>query len=468
MTALKLNYSSDIVAGVFGLLLAAASYTISSFAYPRLMGRSVSDAVRKGKTIQASTRSMNSVRNWLGFWTISLSALAHFLAFCLEFGIMGYTESAVFEKPAVILGGGRRYSNNHTADGDLFMPSVENLPDLFAAAVEACARPETYGDFKMVKNEYPAIDVSQNASGTYVRDFDSYECTSSWLGSAEWTIEPSGDLIIDLETVTEQYRYEDDLEWNLADDYGNGYTDFLSISYGLGTSYRGDTLPVVLLNISSSSSVFLGAGISVSEEDGHYVYSISRSPDYSSAGGKEVLNGTYMQGHYRSSEYSMGGIVCILLVSSLAPGDSLSSAYAASNAWWQSELVFGDYLIHSNPEGSEQSWPSLSDASGALYVEYVKGTEPIQFPFKIEDEEREATEVSSWCFVLAAILALIVMTLAVASFLWGETEDGFWTYDGLSRMAGSRDNAKSFAVVSIAGGEGSGRIGLVRSENRTA
>lgn len=463
--AVAFDVSSDIVGGVVGILLAAASYTISSFAYPRLMARSVSDAVKSGKTIEASVRSMNSIRNWLGFWTISLSALAHFLAFCLEFGILGFTESVTYDGPAVILGGGRRFSNNHTADDNLFMPSDGELPDLFAAAVGACASPETHDDFKMIKNYYPAIDVSQNASATYVRDFDSYECTSSWLGSAVWTITPTGDLTIDLETVTEQYRYEDDVKWYSSGGIAVAYTDILSISYGLGASYRGDTLPVVVLNLSISASDFVGSAISISEESGHFVYSLSKSLDYSSARGKEVLNGTYMQGHFRSSEYSLGGVVCLLLISTF--GDSLPDMYAASEPWWQSEIVDGDYVVHSSPEGSEQSWPSLSDASGTVYQEYTKGTEPILFPFTVEDEEREATLVSSWCVVLAAILALVVGTLAVASLLWGERKDGFWTYDGLSRMVGSRDKPKSLAVIGLVGGEGSGRIGLVRSEDRT-
>lgn len=374
-----LKISSDVVGGVSGLLLAAASYAISSFAYPRLMGKSARKAVESGINIEASHRSINSVRNWLGFWTISLSTLAHFVAFCLEFGILGFTQSVVDERPAVILGGGRRFSSNVTADGGLFVDSSRHLPAVFTAAVGGCATVQADGndDFKMIKNEYPVIDMSQNSSGTYVSEFDTFECTSSWLGSAVWTIGSSADMIIGLETVTEQYRYEDDVTWSHENGGIAGLTtDLVTISYGFGTSFRGEVLPVVVLNVSGFSL----SGISISEESGHYVYSLSRELDHSSIDGAAVLNGTYIQGHYRSSEYSLGGVVCLALTMYVSNvEDSLSGMYTISDSWWESESRDGDYLIHSSPEGSEQSWPSLPDASGAVYTEYAQGTEQVRY-----------------------------------------------------------------------------------------
>ncbi|CAM9917583.1 unnamed protein product [Scytosiphon promiscuus] len=464
--SVTLRVSSDIVGGVLGLLLAAASFTIACFAYPRLIATSASEAVKSGRTIQASTRSINSIRNWVGFWAISLSTLARLLAFCLEFGILGFSESLLSERPVVILGGGRRFSHNQTADGSIFMDSTHSLPDLFSIAVGACFSLVNTDDFRMIKNNYPAIDVSQNSSGTYVSEYNISECTSSWLGSAEWLIEPSGGLIIDLETVTEQYRYEDDVYWSYADDgLYQISADFLSISYGFGSSYRGEDVPVVVLNISTSSST-IEFGISISEESGHFVYSMAEGLDYSRAGEKEVLNGTYTYGHYRSSEFSLGGVVCLALTLLIRGGDdSLSTMYTASEAWWVSESVDGDYLVHSNPQGSEQLWPSLSNASGFSYTDYVKGSEPTLFHFTVG--EREATMVSSWCLVLAIALAVVFVALTFASLFLVKTTDGFATYDGLSHMVSGSDDPKSLALIGIVGGEGSKRIGLVRSVDST-
>lgn len=372
-----LDVSSDVVGGIVALVLTLAGFTMSHYVYPRLMGRSQLDAVEGGMKVEASTRSINSVRNWLGFWTISLTIVGHLLAFTLEFGLLGTTVTVVSELPSVVLGGGRRFSSGFGSI--LFSSSAETLPDEFSLAVDSCVSLEFGDDFKMVKNNYPAIGVDSSASA--VSTYDVTECTSSWLGSAEWTISPAGNLTIESESLPEQVRYENVCTSGTDDDGNFDCTTDLVISYGSGTSYRGDTAPVVL--VSGGIPNDFGDGlkdfaISITEEDGHYVYSMATNR----MDEEEFLTGRFRFGHLRCSKYSLGGVISYML-----SGFDLSSmfeVYSFSGSWWQSEAVSVELLEIETSGYWGAATPYIRRILGIQQSERLRGA--LAQPFKQQRE----------------------------------------------------------------------------------
>lgn len=94
-----------------------------------------------------------------------------------------------------------------------------------------------------------------------------------------------------------------------------------------------------------------------------------------------------------------------------------------------------------------------------MYVEYEKATEPIVYPFT--SGQKEVTLIRSWFFVIAAILGVVVLILSVASLRVGRA-DGFWNYDGLSRMMRDPRSPSVMSVVGLVGGGGFSHIGFVR------
>lgn len=278
---------------------------------------------------------------------------------------------------------------------------------------------------------------------------------SSWIGSAEWSIDAAGSLEIPMDSVTEQVRYED-ASWGYvpgaaASVWGRNVT----ISYGSGTSFRGEDSPVVLVNITRSGVT----GISISEEDGYYVYSLSNSMEHSEDA--KSLSGRFLQGHYRSSEYSLSGIVSIVLImEAWYFDDTLGDVYFFSSVWFQSEITSGSALMYYNPQGSEKDWPDLS-YDGVTYTETEKSTQPELYTFK--KGTRDSTLIRSWFVPLACILVSLVALLSIASLTVGKKQ-GFWTYDGLSRTLRDSENPAAFSVISLIGSGETRRIGLVRDE----
>ncbi|CAM9953673.1 unnamed protein product, partial [Scytosiphon promiscuus] len=116
--SVSLDVSSDIIGGVLGIALAAVIHTVSVYVFPRLLGKSQFDAVLCGERVEASVKSMARIRNRLGTWAWLLTVIVHLLAFTLEFGLKGVTMSVENEQPAVILGGGPRYSEPRTTAED--------------------------------------------------------------------------------------------------------------------------------------------------------------------------------------------------------------------------------------------------------------------------------------------------------------------------------------------------------------
>lgn len=458
--SVTLDVSSDVVGGVVALLLAAVGYLISGYVYPKLMAQSQINAVLGGAKVEITSRSMKSVRNSLGFWTLSLTALVKVLLLILEFGLLGFSKPVTSEQPAVILGGGPRFSDNYATGGELFVHGIEGLPELFAAATGSCIDLVEGQDYRMLKNYYPAfgVDASQSSTST-ITDF---ECTSSWLGSAEWTTESAGNLTIDSASFVEKVAYTDEVAYTL--DVGNYVTENLTISYGFGNSFRGEKqTPVALMNRGSFNDI----AVAISYEEGHYVYSMSTNMEVHTVGGLEVLTGPFDLGHLRCSEHSLGGVLAVMVLG--GGGGSLESVYETSFVWWQSEsslagqnddditYSFSD-LIYNNAEGAEQSWPSLEDSMGNIYTEYTKQTAPVMYPFEVD--QTEATLVMGWFLYLSAILVFLVCVLSVPA-LRTKNADSFWSYDGLSLMVGASGKRAVFGVVD---GESPERIGFVRND----
>lgn len=445
-----LGLSSDIVSGLAAVVIATALYTLTSLAYPRLMSKSTEKRLATGDAIRVSTRSMNSASNCLGFWALFLTVLAHLIALTLEFGFLGVTVPVYSEQPALVLGGGRRFSSGNSSE---LFSSERAIPYVFGAAVRSCISFEVNADYKMIKNGLPAIGTGNNRSSTSMDRFDVFECTSSWLGSAEWTIDPAGNLTIDMDTVVEQYGYED-VSW--GNSFGGGVSatnsDNLTIYYALGQSYRGEVSRVVLFD----NLGFIGLGaetaaISVSVEEDHYVYSVSTELTNSTTGGKTYVQGPFRRGHFRFTEFSLGAIVSMLLVSGAC--DTMSECYSSSESFWETESTSADFnsLVYGNPAGSEESWPTLPGLNGEVFSEYEKPVSPEDYPFK--SSEREITVISSWCIAVCSIFGVVVLALCIGSYFIGSS-NGFSTYDGLSKMAaGTRSGFPVASVVSNGGRE---------------
>ena len=429
--AFTLGLSSDIVSGLAGMVIALALYTITSLTYPRLMSKSIEKHIESGKAVRVSRRSMNSVRNYVGFWTLFLTALAQLIAATLEFGLLGVSAPVYSETPALTLGGGRRFSSGNSSE--LFSTDGP-VPNIFGAAVRSCISLEVHDDYKMIKNGLPSIGTGENNSATSMDRFDVFECTQSWLGSAEWTIDSAGDLAIDLDTVVEQYKYE---EVNWANSFGGGvaagYSDSLTIHYALGQSYRGEESRVVIFNNSGYRGLGAeSAAISVSVEDEHYVYSVATELTNKAIGSNNYLQGPFRKGHFRFSEFSLGAIVSMLLVSDAC--DTMSECYSSSESFWETEGTTDDFdfLAYGNLAGSEESWPTLPELNGNVFTEYKKPTSPQDYPFK--SSEREVTVVSSWFVALASIFGVVVIALNIGSIFFGAS-NGLCTYNGLSKIA---------------------------------
>ena len=467
--AVIVSYSSDIVSGIMALCIMVMSYVLSNFIYIRLMGKAALNALDNDESIEISEKSIRKIRNRLGFLTVVLTVLIHIIASTLEFGLIGISVSKTIDKDAVILGGGRRFNtengsfvvSNERSEYDHYL---YDLSTLFYPAVYGCANYEENEEFTMVRHNYPV--VPKNGFG---KDF---ECTSTWVGFSEWTFDTEEEMVIEIDSISEAVT-DLDICWEYESTLEQEQCRSLDIQYARGVSYKGEPCPVILV----SSGILLPIAIAVTKEGDDFIYSVATNiaepvetfkiqdpdntePSYSDSESdsedEEIYVGTFQKGHLRSSNYSLGAILNILMLPEFESAtlitypppnpmtlafESIDSLYRYSSWWWESGFYDEDLVT-----GDEESWIQLEDFNGNLYEEYHKPTESIQYSFVTGEED--VTLIRDWFFVLLGIMLVFVVILGFLSIFCGKSR-GFWTYDGLSCMIHDADSMGTFAEVGL-------------------
>ena len=456
-----INASSDIVGGIVALCIAALSFQVGYF-YKKLHGKSLCDYVNKGNLLEISSKSLKKIRNSFGLIFVLLLSVFHLISLCLEFGLTGTVADTRANSYAIVLGGGRRFnapiSDLDVSEDDFFLSSI-SIPDLFEATIGSCLTTEINSRYKMFKTYYPAIKLeSENSQSISELDFPEFECTSTWYASCEWSNSNTQDISIPIDSLEDQIIYP---TAGISEQYHNVYAvnfEDVTISYGRGNSYDGEISPVVVL----SNGGMYSYAICVTREDDHFVYSIVN--DLTENDG--VLSGIYLKGHIRTSEYSLGGVLTLIISTGmfdLSDFSTVSDIVYNSYGWWESEIVsYPDFntITFSSYTGMEELWPQLSEVFPELgddYVEYSKPKGPDLYNFKTG--EMEVTIVSDWFVVLSILLGILFLVLFFSSMLFG-INDGFWTYDGLSKMSRNGDIQHEFSVIGFVGENK--QIGFVR------